>query len=386
MGPDSDSNTEATGKANNRYSLSTDQVSPTDCSVCKVTVENGICCDICGLWTHYKCAKLKSSGESQGVLNNGCIFFLCKKCSTGLTSIRPGLRGIMESGEADLKTTLLLACDALQRIAEGKKDEGPGDQSALIAGLLSEFEGVKKEVKEMRATLSTCAVSDAPPEAVRMDYKKALTDNLSSAVHEKVGAIVRDQVAPVAERVKEMSEAVLEEQEKAKRRANIIMHQLPEASEGVVPSTHDAEKVGSLLDELLGQGVAKPTTMYRLGAKRTDGRPRLLLVKLGDGAIRDKILSRAPNLKQTTEYARVYISKDRTPAEQKTVREEVLKRKERREQENKKKREEQNTNSVKPPTPPAAAPLSGPQGTPNSPEVESMPTNAPTEVPVPGEA
>ena len=82
---------------------------------------------------------------------------------------------------------------------------------------------------------------------------------------------------------------------------------------------HDLATANMILTEL-GFESTKVLRCFRLGPKRTDGKHRLMLVDVGSQDVRDSILRRAPNLKQSAIFARVYVSLDRTPAEQENMR------------------------------------------------------------------
>ena len=51
-----------------------------ECVTCKEVVQDGVCCERCEGWFHYKCVDLPTTKAAQAVLGNALIVFLCTVC------------------------------------------------------------------------------------------------------------------------------------------------------------------------------------------------------------------------------------------------------------------------------------------------------------------
>ena len=97
-----------------------------------------------------------------------------------------------------------------------------------------------------------------------------------------------------------------------KRKNNIVIHNLPE-QEAENKQEADMEEINFMLSEgMLLTGILAESTK-RLGAPRTDGKPRSLLVNLNTE--RTKVLKKARAIQEWELWKEVYVEPDRTPKE-----------------------------------------------------------------------
>ena len=104
--------------------------------------------------------------------------------------------------------------------------------------------------------------------------------------------------------------------EKERRKNNIIVHNLPES---VQPKRADAERddcnrVDEMIVEAMRIDDINTIKATRLGGKRRDGKPRLLLCKLNNH--RDRVLRKARYVRMYEDWDNVFIDPDRTNLEQ----------------------------------------------------------------------
>ena len=111
-----------------------------------------------------------------------------------------------------------------------------------------------------------------------------------------------------------------EEEEKARRKNNVIIHGLPEPQAGDPndKKQEDCDAVQDLLHKILCDNVSV-TKFTRLGSPRTDAdaQPRLILADLASEEARIQVLKNAKNLKgwKAGFWERVFIHQDLTPKE-----------------------------------------------------------------------
>ena len=251
------------------------------CIVCDAHVESGsygMQCDVCLKWTHHVCAGLKESDDYDCVN----LWFVCVECLEFMKSMRPGLQAARKR---------------------------------------------KREMSQLVKDINECIdeVSDADSVS-----KKKTVPNYADVVKSDMMEMrkeMREIKVKMLEKVNTVSEAMLEVKEKDRRASNVIIHQLKEAGDDVEGKEHDSSTVKKLFDAI-GCGAVEAHRVFRLGPKRSDGSPRLLLVDVGGKDNRDSVLRRAPNLRRCTEFERIFISEDRTPSEQEAIRKLVLEKKE----------------------------------------------------------
>ena len=116
-------------------------------------------------------------------------------------------------------------------------------------------------------------------------------------------------------------------EEKERRKNNIIMHNLPEQT-AEDKQKADLEEVNFILSEAMLLPETKAVTTRRLGAPRSEGRPRSLLVILNTE--RSQVLKKSGSIRQYLEWETVFIDPDRTLKERQlhtTLRSELQSRK-----------------------------------------------------------
>lgn len=120
-----------------------------------------------------------------------------------------------------------------------------------------------------------------------------------------------------------------DEAEKLRRKNNIIVHNLPESAQAkrCDAEREDIDRVSLMIYEAMRIDDIMVVKATRLGGKRRDGKPRLLLCRLD--ADRDRVLRKARYVRLYEEWEDIFIDPDRTNQEQ---REHLLKREEQKRQ------------------------------------------------------
>ena len=132
--------------------------------------------------------------------------------------------------------------------------------------------------------------------------------------------------APVAITKKPTLKLKNEAGERERRSKNIVVHNLTESQEKTPADRHSEDIVR--VNEMLSEGLRleiKAVKATRLGAKRNDGKPRVLLIALNSD--RARVLRKSRYVRMYEEWQNIFIDPDRTPQER---REHDIKRAERR--------------------------------------------------------
>ena len=118
------------------------------------------------------------------------------------------------------------------------------------------------------------------------------------------------------------NEAMVQEKEREKRSANLIIYGINESSDGEIKE-HDQNFIAALLDKI---GVAqRPKQLFRLGAQ-AEGKTRPVKLVMATEADKDTIMARLGNLKNAEDvYRKVSVRDDYTLEERELVREYVKK-------------------------------------------------------------
>ena len=107
-----------------------------------------------------------------------------------------------------------------------------------------------------------------------------------------------------------------DEAEKLRRKNNIIVHNLPESAQAKRGDAEreDCERVNEMIVEAMRIDDISTIKATRLGGKRRDGKPRLLLCKLD--AERERVLRKARYVRMYEDWENIFIDPDRTNQEQ----------------------------------------------------------------------
>ena len=118
--------------------------------------------------------------------------------------------------------------------------------------------------------------------------------------------------------------------DRERRKANIIIHNLPESTleKGPDKIADDIKRADEMLQYDVNMSDVKITKVIRLGGRgqNKQNKPRLILATLNNPDRRRAILAAARTLRHTDDWANIYISPDVTPLErekEKKLREEL---------------------------------------------------------------
>ena len=186
----------------------------------------------------------------------------------------------------------------------------PAPQQTQVNGQAS------KPARQNTSVKSTRTVSFANALQTNVSQSQQLAPTGNSIATEKQQHPASSSVDPSGTRRRRLvltpAAANTEIEEIEKRKNNIVIHNLPE-QEAENKQEADMEEINFMLSEgmLLTNILAESTK--RLGAPRTDGKPRSLLVILNTE--RTKVLKKARAIQEWELWKEVYVDPDRTPKE-----------------------------------------------------------------------
>lgn len=245
-----------------------------NCPSCaEEVVDDGVQCQWCGDWEHFKCAKISKQEYDMLSLNSPRIMFFCCEC-------QPKVNSAFEFFDK-MYARQDLFDKRLQRIEH--------KLNSLSEGVCEVQEG---------SELSTNTSDD-------------------NSVLPKPGLLPRVESLSVGGISSAVASVISEEKDKDKRKLNLILHNVvePTADDGQTRKKEDIDHVSDIFHKSLGVPV-QITNAIRLG-KRGD-KPRLLKVSV------DSLKSKASILRNCTKlrgkdvpgrWSKVFITPDMTPKE-----------------------------------------------------------------------
>ena len=167
--------------------------------------------------------------------------------------------------------------------------------------------------------LETTSAENTQQQRTYAETLRGISTEVVKEVTQKIDKMPQTTV-PVQRNREEIAGVLDEFHDKEKRKLNIIIHNLQEA-EGQTQSDkrkNDEEKFTGMIKNGL-KLVVKCANSFRIG-KKTEDKPRLLLVTLTNLDDKVNILRSAAALRSTTEWDNVYITQDLTWQEREKAR------------------------------------------------------------------
>lgn len=259
--------------------------------------DQGVGCDLCGLWFHAGCQSLPTDAY-KALVTHKSLAWLCEDC-------KPALE--------DRKTQKQLHLSIMLEYKVGRLETALTDH-------LSRVEGTLKRQEEL-ANKQTKLVDDVVKEVTRQESTyagkvKGTCEEFFAKVSSKIDGIPQTPKTGAPSQVSELSGVLNDFMDKDRRKLNIVVHNLPESQPGN-QAEDDATKVHNIIKEEL-KLIIKPTKAFRVG-KRGD-RPRLLIVTLENMEAKLEVLKLASQLRNSPTWSNIYLTKDMTWKEREELR------------------------------------------------------------------
>lgn len=237
------------------------------CGTCQTHIEEAtpaIECEICTQWFHISCQNInKTKFDFLKKANNHNIHWYCNTCNTTTANI-------------------------IKSLANMKK----------------QHEQLVEEVKEIKEKLKTENLNETIDNRIKETWASVAATN-------KTEEKSQTQM-PINEIVKEI-------EDKTSRRANMIIHNLPEAESNLKEDriNHDKHFLQQIIETCEAQiKLDDMTNIIRLGKKRTDNKPRTLKVTLTNENTKRKLFGKLHKLKSgQSPLTEIRVQHDMTPSE-----------------------------------------------------------------------
>ena len=172
---------------------------------------------------------------------------------------------------------------------------------------------MKANEAEQRVTLERLKVVEVENRLLAEKIKK-LEEN-TDQVKTKVVDIEVEMESNVEKAIIEAQQEMTKEKEEKDRKAtNIVIHGAAESGkvDKEEVKAEEEETVMKLAEAMEVEIEGDIKVMYRAGAKRPDGKPRPLVVKVANDATREKMTTNGNRLARKAEWQRVFVSLDLT--------------------------------------------------------------------------
>ena len=262
--------------------------------------EYGVSCDKCDKWFHASCQAI-SKPAYEALTKYKVLAWLCPPCKNGLKNQQPGVPNL---------TALESKVDKLQRtVADHVKRV---DQS-----LREQEQAVANQTKLMEQSIH----DHQTQKGSYADIVKGACSDVLDKVSAKVSSI--PQITPNQNATKDLQNVAQifdDFLDKDKRKNNIVVHNLPEA-------TGNSAKEKIDMDILLFQEMVKES--FHLNVAVSKGfrvgrvvlnKARLLIITLDTPGAKHDLLRLAPQLKGTDKWGNIYLTPDLTKAEREAAR------------------------------------------------------------------
>ena len=185
-----------------------------------------------------------------------------------------------------------------------------------FSDLKSTVTQLQNKVTELKTKLSNFKSNDS------INSASAVANDNADTVHSDTTSSSTSSPAPSKEHANQLTAMVTsfisEEKEKAKRRLNLIVHNIVKSTseDGTTRKKHDVESVSGILQQYLGIS-ATISKAYRLGQRGE--KPRLLKITVVSEVEKAKILRNSTKLHAShnpLHIQKVFITPDLTPKEQ----------------------------------------------------------------------
>lgn len=301
----------------------------------------GLACDACNRWYHADCEKLNKKDYENIRKIGQKMKWHCKGCNAQTKNIEEENAKLREENKELIERNGELE-KAVKRL-----DIKIREMEELFRTMLSEeikkinsamVEKIRSSISEVLTTYDRkIEMNKKEIEQIKKEGggREATQENLQlrkemDSIRKEIANKGKEEVRKEMGKDKKIVEieSKVEDIERERRKRNIVFYNMQESEESEAERRYreDEEKCGKIFVEELGIQDLKIDKLIRLG-KRIEGKNRPLLVKLGTEEEKRSILQRASKLRHSTNFRRVYISRDMTEVErarEKKLREELM--------------------------------------------------------------
>ena len=270
--------------------------------------EGGVECEKCGFWFHSKCQGLSKGAMT--VLNkwHGTLVWLCDTCNKSLKDKQQPRTRIPEEQDFSRLEEKIKKLESIVRHNSSTLTDSIKNQEKMFT--------VQCKVLDK---LETTSAENSQQQRTYAEALRGISTEVVKEITQKINKMPQTTV-PVQRNREEIAGVLDEFHDKEKRKLNIIIHNLQEAEGHTQADKRKSDEVkftGMIKNGL--KLVVKCANYFRIG-KKSEEKPRLLLVTLTNLEDKMNILRSAAILRSTTEWDNVYITPDLTWQEREKAR------------------------------------------------------------------
>ena len=270
----------------------------------------GLECDSCHEWYHAACQGIPKAAVKALEKFIGYLSWLCAKCKSSLISgkERPPLLAPLEGKVAELEKVIHRHMEVVESSIQ-IQEQTMKEHAIQVERTLQSYgknaiehaKAVEQSVKQHKATYA---------EAV-----KGTCSEVTNIVKAQLAGIPKVSQSNDTKTVQDLSKVLDDHMDKERRKANLVIHNLPEQEGTSVSerSAKDMSSVSTMVKDIMRIHVTLSKS-FRVG-KRMPEKHRLLIVTLENPASKHDILKGARQLRHSDMYSNVYITPDLTQKE-----------------------------------------------------------------------
>ena len=285
------------------------------CGVLVKDGEPGVRCDVCMFWFHPECQAIPKAAHT-ALQKFKILSWICAECKL---SLHKG-RDVGQTSQSQIN----LLDSKIDRVESLVKD----NLQKIQASLSEHVEAAKAQTRQIELAVQSV-------ELQKGSYAQAVKGTCSDVIKQvtaKIDAIPKPvQHKHSINTAEEISGVFDNFLDKEKRKSNVVVHNLAESSGESYAEIveQDVKKFVEMIKEGLSLNV-RVVKAFRVG-KKSQTKPRLLIVCTENVEVKTDVLKLAPQLRQSAEYSNIYITPDLTWREReegRRLREELARRRE----------------------------------------------------------
>ena len=315
-----------------------------NCRICSLKVaDNGIMCELCEGWIHYKCAGLATAAHK--ILQNEGIHYYCKFCNKGMKKIIEFLSEAKEKQEKiekevdQLKMYNEKMCNEQKVMREDikklhedlEKFIKEGNTKLEVEQLTRAFieDGswsnlVKSEItNRMNSVKEDIACVQKEVANAKKELESSWADVVKNEISVKIG-VVNNQIADVHKEMEDTKTQLNNDLEREKRKNNIIIFNVEESGSCENFSdqqNRDMNEVCKMLSTIIGENMERSEVkrILRLGKRNYHDKEHIpqrpLLVEFVSGMTKNYVMQHLYRLRNADGYQNIVMSHDMTVSE-----------------------------------------------------------------------
>ena len=279
---------------------------------CNEVVKDGqqaVQCDKCLGWYHTACQRVtKPALTALKKIEEIGVCWLCSRCKPNMSV----------SGNEDSHYKAKL--DSLNEKMSDMENTLSQHMTLMEQGLKHQEKNISDQMKLIERAIKMAEIKTQDDQQKQMSLAEIGKGSCSKMVKEvstKLDSVTQDSVSrgSPGQSCNDVAGILDSFLDKEQRKMNLVVHNMQESpgENARERAKGDAEKLKVMIQESM-RLVVRTTKCFRVG-KKTDDKPRLLIITLDDLDTKHDILRYARGLQNSDDYGNIYITPDLTKAE-----------------------------------------------------------------------